>query len=56
MSKDDPADERPARANYQRSLEEMEAAAAEIVKAALALPLGPERVAALRAAKIDRKH
>jgi len=26
------------------------------VKAALALPLGPERIAALQAVKIDRKH
>ena len=32
MSQDDRADERAARANYERSLQEMEAAAAEIVE------------------------
>jgi hypothetical protein len=83
MCKDESAEERAAREKFERSLREIEAAAAEIVdigdalfmggepsdpallrryqlykrvKAALSLPMGPERVAALRAAKIDKKH
>ena len=85
MNKDESEAERTAREKFERSLREIEAAAAEIVevgdllfrggepsdpallrryrlyrrvKAALALPVGPERLAALQAAKVDdrRKH
>jgi len=80
MSKDESAEERAAREKFEAWLQEVEAAAAEIVevgdllfsrgelsdpallrryqlcervKAALALRMGPERIAALQAAKID---
>jgi hypothetical protein len=85
MSKDESTDERTARQRFAAWLQEIEAAAAELVevgdllfrsgepsdpallrryrlykrvKAAVALPPGPERVGALQAAKIDdrRKH
>ena len=86
MSKDESDDaQRMAPEKFERSLREVEAAAAEIVvvgdvlfrggepsdpallrryrlytrvKAALALPVGPERLAALQAARVDdrRKH
>jgi hypothetical protein len=85
MSNGESSDERAAREKVERSLQEIEAAAAELVQvgealfrrgepadpallrryrlykrvqAALALSAGPERVAALRAAKVDddKKH
>ena len=84
MSKDELAEERAARVKFEKSSQEMEAAAEVVevgdalfrygepadpallrrfrlyqrVKAALALPAGPERVAALHTARIDddRKH
>jgi hypothetical protein len=82
-SEDESAEERAAREKFEAWLQEIEAAAAEVievgnllfrhgeptdpallrryrlyVKAAVALPPGPERVAALQAAKIrdDKKH
>jgi hypothetical protein len=82
MSKDESAEELTGREKFEAWLQEIEAAAAELVelgdalfrggepsdpallrryrlykrvKAAVALPPGPERVAALQAAKIDRK-
>jgi hypothetical protein len=70
MSKGESSDERAAREKFRRWLQEAEAAAAELVEVGDLLFRGgepsdpallrryrrPERVAALQAAKIDRKH